>query len=262
MKTNVIRQAVLTTAFMACMGLGYAQKKPTTKTTVSPSETIRTIEVESYATDPAGETRMRFKKGGEDYSMKLVGEEVTELTIDGKKVAAENMHQYKDLIDAMVAQLKKDRIQAEEDRKQAAIDRAQAQKDRERIEIDRVQANKDREQANRDRQQAMRDRAQAEKERERAIIDRKQAEIDRKHAEEDRALIKTMLEAAVKDGLIADADAVTQFELSGEGLWINGKKQPDGIHQKYKAAYLKKPDSKFSFSRTATGTRHSIINLK
>jgi hypothetical protein len=279
MKTSIIKQAILTATFLACISLSYGQKKPASTT---PAETIRTIEVESYASDTTGATRIWFKKGGQQYSMKLVDEVVTEFMIDGKKVAAENMHLYNELIDSMKEQLKKDRVQAEEDRRQAALDRIQAEKDRAQANRYRDQANKDRQevkelrtradkdrerveidrkQVTTDRDQANRDRVLAEKEREHAVRDRVQAETDRKRAQEDRALIESMLETAVKDGLITNTDEVTRFELSSEGFWINEKKQTDSIHQKYKLAYLKKPGSKFIFSRNRSGSQLSIIHL-
>lgn len=232
-----------------------------------------------------GDTRIRFEKDGKDYYMKMVDDTVTELTIDGVKVPAESMHLHKELIDSMKAQLAKDWAQAEEDRKQAALDRVQADKDRAQAVKDRAQAEKDRQQAGRDRERAeadrvevnrhregaVRDRAQAEKDRQQAVKDRAQAErdregagrnraraeIDRKHAAEDRATLNSLLETAVKDGLAASVDAVTRLELSPDGFWINGKKQSDEMHTKYKAAYLKKAGGSLSFSRNS-GTTLSL----
>lgn len=168
------------------------------------------------------DARIRFEKDGKDYYMKMVDDSVTQLTIDGEKVPAENMARHKQLIDSMKAQLKTDWARAEKDRLQAVKDRAQAERDRE---------------------QAGRDRARAE--------------VDRKHAAEDRAIVTSLLETAVKDGLITSTEATTRLELSDDGFWINGKKQTEAMHTKYKAAYLKKPGSRFSFSRNS-GTTISL----
>jgi hypothetical protein len=285
MKTAFIRQTLFTTAFLATFSAGLAQNKPASKSNATIREGITSSHSESDGTR-INESRIRFDKEDKSYSLKLVDDKVTELIVDGKTVPADSMHLYKELIDSIIAQMEKDRAQAAEDRKQAALDREQAQRDRaqairdraqaekdraqaqqdraraegdrERMNSDRQQAQKDREQASRDREQAIRDRAQAEKDREQAQRDRAQAVIDRKQAEEDRALIKSLLETAVKDGLVTSTNAVSQLELSGDGFWINDKKQSAEMHAKYKAAFLKKEGSRLSFSRSHSGTRISI----
>jgi hypothetical protein len=273
MKTSFIKHLLLTAVLLVGFTVGFAQKKQEQKTIGITKEDITSIHSESDGTR-INESRIKFEKEGKSYFMKLVDDQVTELTIDGKKIAPDNMHLYAELIDAVKKQLAAARAQAEEDRKQAALDRIQAEKDRAQAEKDRQlaqqerdRAEKDRErlkierqQADRDRQQAMNDRAQAERDRQQAVKDRAQAEVDRKHAEEDRALIRSLLEMAVKEGLVANED--TRLELSAEGFWINDKKQTDAIHNKYKASFLKKTGSRISFSRNYTGIQQSVINLK
>lgn len=284
MKTANIKQALLITIFLAAFTGAGAQNSPATKktTTVRELRSDGNIEVNALR---GGDSRIHFEKDGKEYYMKLVDDKLTELTVDGVKVPADSMHLYKELIDSMTEQMKKDRAQAEEDRKQAALDRVQAEKDRAQAVKDRAQAEKDREQAmkdranaekdreevnrhrdqavrdraqaEKDRQQAVKDRAQAERDREQASKDRAQAEIDRKHAEEDRALVKSLLESAVKDGLTTSAEGVTRLELSDEGFWINGTKQSTEMHTKYKA-FLKKPGARISMNRNYSSTTISL----
>jgi DNA mismatch repair ATPase MutL len=170
----------------------------------------------------------------------------------------------------------RDREQAEKDREQAGRDREQADRDREQAEKDRAQSIKDREQADRDREQAVndqkqaerdqqqsqlerlqaeRDRQQAEKDREQAGRDREQAErdrqqavLDRKRAEEDRAILRSLIQDAVKDGLVPDEDSVFSVKLNEDEFILNGKKPSEAIQKKYIAKYAK-PGNSVSFHR-------------
>jgi len=141
---------------------------------------------------------------------------------------------------------REDSKRSEQDRGQAGNDREQALKDATQAEKDRQQAILDRAQADRDREQAVRDRAQAEKDREQAGRDRIQAEKDRKQAEIDRALMKSMMEEIVKDGIVPDEKSVRSVELDEDALFINGKKQTDVLHEKYKTKYVKTPSGRIS----------------
>lgn len=178
----------------------------------------------------------------------------------------------------------RDRIQADKDREQAERDRGRAEKDREQAERDRVQAQKDaaqaredarqgereqeqsvkdraqaekdrqqavldREQAGRDREQAVKDRAQAEKDREQAGLDRIQAEKDRKQAEIDRAMMKAMISEIIKDGLAPDENSIRSLDLDEDAFFINGKKQTDAVHAKFKEKYIKTPEGRISIHK-------------
>jgi len=175
-------------------------------------------------------------------------------------------------------QARKDRQQATEDRRQAEKNREQADKDREQAERDREQARKDREQANssrersvkdkqqaqndrersetdrqradKDRLQAVEDRKQAEKDREQAGKDRQQAEVDRKRAEEDRKLMNAMIDEIVKEKVIDNEDALKSLRLDENELIVNDIKQPENLHNKFKAKYLKSGRSKISYKNS------------
>jgi hypothetical protein len=177
----------------------------------------------------------------------------------------------------------RDRAQAEKDREQAGRDREQAEKDREQAGRDREQAERDREQsvkerdqaledqrqamreqqqqvreqqqsqsdrqqADRDRQQAELDRQQAGRDRVQAERDREQAVLDRKRAEEDRAILHSLIQDAVKDGLVPDEDSVFSVKLNENEFILNGKKPSEAIQKKYIAKYAK-PGYSISFHR-------------
>lgn len=187
------------------------------------------------------------------------------------------------------------REQAEVDRRKAEKDREQATRDRERAEVDRTeaakhrdeaaahqrdaekqraeaevhrkeaeehraQAMKDREQAEKHRQQAEHDRHQAEKDRARAEVDRQHAEVDRKHAEEDRKMMEQMINDLVSEKVIGSREDLRVVQLSEEALIINDRKQPDALHQKMKAKYLKKKGGRLTYMHSSDRTFFDVDN--
>lgn len=148
----------------------------------------------------------------------------------------------------------RDREQARRDEHQAKLDAEQAARDREQAKRDARQAKLDAEQAARDREQALRDAKQAERDAQQAKLDAEQAKRDAKLAEEDMRVSKLIIASLVTDKVIkSDADFKSLI-LSDTDLVVNGKKQDDALHQKYKSQYLRSPDQILSFSRN-TGRR-------
>jgi hypothetical protein len=220
------------------------------------------------ATTEDGETQINYSEDGHRYKIKLEGSKIIEIQVDGKKVPESDFAKYEPAVKKILEQMEKDRQQAEKDREQAEKDREQAQKDRARAEEDRKQAEKDRAQANKDREQSQKDRerseedrkqaekdreqaqvsrGQAEKDRAQAELDRKQAEVDRKLAEEDRKLFKALIDDAITEKLINDEDDLKSLVLDDTEFTVNGTKQPESLHSKYKAKYLKGRHTKISY---------------
>ncbi len=174
-----------------------------------------------------------------------------------------------------------DRVQAKEDEKQAALDRVQAGKDQQQAEEDRKQAlkdmkqskidqeqaeqdrkeslkeieeaKKDKFQADEDRKQAEEDRKQAIKDQEQAKLDRVQAEEDRKQAEEDRALVKALITELVKENIIPNESSLVSLVLTDDEMVINGKKQSEELHAKFKAKFIKKPGYSVHYGGSTSG---------
>jgi chromosome segregation ATPase len=210
---------------------------------------------------------INMTEDGHSYKIRLNGTTVREMEIDGKKIPESEFNKYDALIKKILKQMEEDRKQAESDRKQAEKDREQADKDRAQAELDRKQAEKDRvqadedrkqaeldrvqadkdrlsaeedrKQAEKDRAQAELDRKQAEKDRAQAEIDRKLAEEDRKLAEEDRKLYEQIVTEVISEKLVESRSALTSISLDSKEFTINGVKQPDAMHQKFAAKYLK-----------------------
>lgn len=192
-------------------------------------------------------------ENGPLYTLHMAGDKVLDLTVDGHAVPSDSINgSYKAVIQELVAQVERarvqarlDRLQAERDREQAGRDREQAGRDREQAERDRQQAEKEREQAEKDRQQAGRDqeqagrdREQADRDRQQAERDREQAERDRKRAAEDRAIMQCIMDDLVKDGLAPDKESIHSLKINADEFLLNGKLLPEAVQKKYIAKYV------------------------
>jgi hypothetical protein len=192
-------------------------------------------------------------ENGPLYTLHLAGDKVLDLTVDGHAVPSDSINgSYKGVIQEIKvqverarvqarldrAQAERDREQAGRDREQANRDRMQADRDRAQAELDRAQAEKDRLQAGRDQEQAERDRQQAGRDREQAEKDREQAERDRKRAAEDRAIMQSIMDDLVRDGLVPDQESIHSLRVNADEFLLTGKPLPEAVQKKYIAKYV------------------------
>jgi len=185
-------------------------------------------------------------ENGPLYTLRMEGDKVLDLTVDGHAVSSDSINgSYKAVIQEIKVQVERarvqarlDRQQAERDREQAGRDREQAERDREQAERDRGQSEKDRQQAGRDQEQAERDRQQAGRDREQAEHDREQAERDRKRAAEDRAIMQSIMDDLVKDGLVPDKESIHSLKIDADEFLLNGKSLPEAVQKKYIGKYV------------------------
>ena len=185
-------------------------------------------------------------ENGPLYTLRMEGDKVLDLTVDGHAVSSDSINgSYKAVIQEIKVQVERarvqarlDRQQAERDREQAGRDREQAERDREQAERDRGQSEKERQQAGRDQEQAERDRQQAGRDREQAEHDREQAERDRKRAAEDRAIMQSIMDDLVKDGLVPDKESIHSLKIDADEFLLNGKSLPEAVQKKYIGKYV------------------------
>jgi len=185
-------------------------------------------------------------ENGPLYTLRMEGDKVLDLTVDGHAVSSDSINgSYKAVIQEIKVQVERarvqarlDRQQAERDREQAGRDREQAERDREQAERDRGQSEKERQQAGRDQEQAERDRQQAGRDREQAEHDREQAERDRKRAAEDRAIMQSIMDDLVKDGLVPDKESIHSLKINADEFLLNGKSLPEAVQKKYIGKYV------------------------
>lgn len=265
MKTAFLKNTILLLTSVICINFSFAQNHPSPRRSSSAQSSTTNRYRNINESSNNGESTINYKNGRDRYTIRIVQDKVTELYVNDKRIPADSIHLYQAEIDKILEQIKKDRAQAEEDRKQAELDRKQAEKDRAQAQLDRAhaeehrkQAEKDREQAKldmvkaeADRKQAEKDRQQALKDRAQAEEDRKQAELDRKQAEEDRALVKRLIAELIKQKIVSDEKDVTSVRLTNDEFYVNGKKQSEELHSKFKSTFLKKPGNGISFDRNS-----------
>jgi hypothetical protein len=215
--------------------------------------TLATAQVKSSETDI-----LTIYKGSHAYKEVSIAGKTTEVYVDDKKVAADEIPHYDSLMRVMRTDVDEENgdqaredEQAERDQEQAERDQEQAVRDREQAEKDRGQAQNDQEQAARDREQGERDRAQGEQDRIQGERDRGQGEIDRAQGERDRAqgerdharaeadmaAMRDILHFLVDKKVVSDPEHVNSLDLTDTALYVNGVKQPNEILEPLKEKY-------------------------
>jgi hypothetical protein len=221
-------------------------------------------------------------KDGPVYVLQMRGNKIVNFSVDGQSIPLDGLGKYQAVIDSIKVRVKEAEEQAKRDRAQAELDRKQADRDRAQAELDRKQADRDREQAERDRQQAVIEREQADREREQNQLeaerdrqqavqdrqqadrdrvqaeqdqkqaerdrvqagrDREQAERDRIRAEEDRKMMDSLMRDLVADGIVPDRESVHSLKMNSDEVIVNGKRLPEAMEKKYIARYAKKGSS-------------------
>lgn len=165
--------------------------------------------------------------------------------------------------------------QAKEIRKQAEVIKMNAEKYRViEGEIFQVSANEIKNSAENIRKQAEVfqknaevTRVSAEKFREQAQVIQKQAEVIRKEADKARADFEKMQERLINDLIKEDAIKDRNnlsYKLSDSELIVNGVKQPDALHKKIKAKYLKDAGVElvYNWKGKSGSTTYGIIHTK
>jgi|GEM_PF-2663111 len=180
-------------------------------TPASAQKTEPSTEIRSVYTNN-DETTLNFSRDGHQYRIKMTGNRITELYRDDVKVAPEDYNKYDSMIKEVLAEVEKQREEAnkmrqeaevqrkkaEEFRAQAEVQRKDAEKQREEAEVQRKQADVFRAEAEKQRGQAEKQRLEAEKQRSEADKMRLEAEQQRKKAEEFRAQAEVQRKDAEK----------------------------------------------------------------
>jgi hypothetical protein len=183
-------------------------------------------------------------KGAHSYKEVSVGGRTTEIYVDDKQVAQNEMPHYDSLILVMRTDVdEENRDRAREDAQevreeaQAERDREQGQRDREQGQSDREQGQRDREQGQQDREQGQRNREQGQLNREQGQRDREQGQRDRQRAREDRTRMQEIVRFLVDKKIVPDQAHLDGLVLTDSALYVNDIKQPTAIHQALKEKY-------------------------
>jgi hypothetical protein len=65
---------------------------------------------------------------------------------------------------------------------------------------------------------------------------------------ESKKIQKSVVEDFVKEKLVKDKSELSSYKLTSEELIINGVKQPDSVHKKFKEKYVKSNNWSMSYS--------------
>jgi septal ring factor EnvC (AmiA/AmiB activator) len=142
-------------------------------------QTLATAQVKSSETDI-----LTIYRGPHSYKEVSIGGKTTEVYVDDRKVAADELPRYDSLIQAMRSDVDNDHRDRDREDEQMDRDQERAQRDREQAQLDREHAQRDQERAQRDRERDQehasrnRERAQAQQERAQARQEREQADRD------------------------------------------------------------------------------------
>ncbi|MDB5280056.1 MAG: peptidase BlaR1 [Ferruginibacter sp.] len=171
-------------------------------------------------------------------SQKEMAESARELEQSKKEMdeAAKEMALDKEQADKDIEQSKRDIAQSNIEMAGAKIEMEKAEKemkeDLKQSKLDVEHAAKDMAQAKRDMEQAAKDEALAKKDEERA-----------------RLLQEKIIAGLIKEHIITDKNELSSYELSNNGLIVNGVKQPDEIFKKFKDQYIKDKHFSMSYNR-------------
>lgn len=185
---------------------------------------------------------------GKTVEMSLQNDQLTALTIDGKKIPENDWKNYSELISTTMAKVKTDNASAKRDRERASQDRIQATRDRETALADRKSAAGDLQRAKEDRARATTDQARATRDRERATLDRVRATKDRERATEERKMISSLTADLVADHVIKNTERLYDLEITETGITVNNVKQPDALFKKYSNKYGSFTGRKFNYT--------------
>ena len=175
-----------------------------------------------------------------------------EVSRNDAEIMRKHADEAREQANVMRKQAEEMRVQANENKNQNQnlnIDSEKLRKEAEELRKGAEQMRKETEglqkQAKEMRLDAEKQRGEAEKMRQQADGYRQKAEVMRKEAEKMRVEYEKMQEELIteltNEGIISGR-ANLSYKLSGDELIVNGKKQPDALHKRLKAKFLKTPN--------------------
>ncbi|WP_247233011.1 M56 family metallopeptidase [Telluribacter sp. SYSU D00476] len=200
---------------------------------------------------------------GKRYEIVEQNGKITGLKIDGVVIPEDQIASYSSELAPVMAEVREHQKEAEIHRAQAEVYRREAEVHRKQAEEHRAQADLMRQEAAAMREQAQKHRREAEsmqasqaearrhadEARREAEVHRQQAEVHRREAEEHRKKAEAQraeyeklqgefINDLIQEGVIQSKKDLS-YRLNQDELVVNGKKQPEALHQKMRAKYLK-----------------------
>jgi len=211
------------------------------------------------------------------YKVQFVNDKMTALSVDGENIPHDDWAKYAEAIAAIRVQVKLNQeqaaanaIQAKKNQEQDRVNTEQEKRNAEQAVRNEMQAKRNAEQQSRNAQQAKRSQEQAEvneqqakknaeqaarnemqskRNQEQESVNREQEKRNAEQAAANERFIKELTEDLVNDKVIPDKNSLREFNLSNEGMTVNGVKQPDEVFKKYKEKYSRESSGGFNYSR-------------
>lgn len=165
-------------------------------------------------------------------------------------------------IENAVKDAEKERLIAEYNLSKVKRSEKDIQREKERMERESGRIQEYRERAEKDRERAEQYRKEADGFKARAEEYRNQAENYRAKAEEYREesqkLVNAIVEDLIAEKVIKDKKDLRSFSLNSDELIVNGVKQPEAIHRKFKEKYVKDKDWNFNFNGSLNFNMNNI----
>ncbi|HEY4335591.1 MAG TPA: hypothetical protein VGM89_06825 [Puia sp.] len=198
--------------------------------------------------------------GSHFYKVVNVYEKPSEVYVDDKRIADDELTQYNAIIERIrtsvkdddeereMRQMVRDRRQSERDARQAEHDREQQTRDKEQQKRDRVQQKMDQfqqkldlEQQKHERDQEKREREQEKREREPQKRDQGPQDYDsseqeqREQSAEDRQMLKKGIQLLVDEHIINNSQNLKTLILTDSDVSVNGVRQPQNVYQQIRS---------------------------
>jgi hypothetical protein len=213
------------------------------------------------------EITIQDDQSGKNYKAKRVNNKITELYVNGARIAESEMASYKDVIQEIEDALQRGeearkrgeeaRIRGDEARKRGEEARLRGEEARKLGEDARVRGEEARKRSEEARVRGDEAMKRGEEARIRGEEARKRGEEARVRGEESRKQIEQIIDELKNEKVITDTDNLS-FKLSNSTLIVNGVKQNDALHNKLKK-FVDKEGGVLNYSKSENSIR-SFIN--
>ncbi|MEP7141489.1 MAG: M56 family metallopeptidase [Ferruginibacter sp.] len=189
------------------------------------------LEMEKEQAEMAVEMEQQRKEMAEEMEQSKKEMEVQKKVMDRDMEQAKKEQEMLTTKESKI-EMEQAKLEMEQAKKNMDRDMEQAKKEMERVKIE---MERDMKQAKIEMEQVKKDLARSKSE---MVQSRKEMEQSRRDMEESKKMQENVIADFIKENLIKDKKELFSYKLSNEELIVNGVKQPDAIHQRFKDKYV------------------------